>query len=194
MDTLETKLKQKIRKTKIQKIILSSLYTAGILSMAVLAPNAVSLLNKFDKRKTRKQDPKYVINNAIRHLRDKGLVSWEENEHGVFLRLTKEGESAIDILERKEFKITRPKKWDGRWRVIVFDISERKKAIREKFRNTLVQIGFFKLQNSVWVYPYDCEGLITLVKADFKIGKEILYLIVDYMENDKRVKNYFGLN
>jgi len=50
-----------------------------------------------------------------------------------------------------------------------------------------------RLQNSVWVYPYDCEDLITLLKADFEIGKEVLYVIADKIENEKVLLKDFGL-
>jgi len=161
--------------------------------MAVLTPNALSLLKYLDPNKKRKRDPKYGIQSAIKRLRDRGLVSWEENEKGVFLRLTKQGEKVISVLERKEYKLSKPKKWDGKWRIIIFDIRETKRGIRTKFRRTLMQVGFLKLQHSVWVYPYDCEELITLLKADLKVGKDILYIIADSIENDTWVRSNFGL-
>ena len=58
---------------------------------------------------------------------------------------------------------------------------------------TLRDIGFIRLQNSVWVYPYDCEDLITLLKADFRVGKDVLYLVVEAMENDKEIRKHFRL-
>mgnify|MGYP001600117489 CR=1 FL=1 len=191
--SLEANLKSKIMMSKIQKIILNSLYAAGVLSMAVLAPNALSILKQFDRGKTRSTNPKYLVNNAINRLRKKGLVVWEETAHGVFLRLTAEGKRTIDTLEKNEFKLLKPKKWDGRWRIIIFDIRETRRGTRDKFRRTLSQIGFLKLQHSVWVYPYDCEELMALIKADFKVGKDILYIIADSIENDRWIRNYFGV-
>lgn len=194
MPSAEIKIKKKIRNSRIQKIVLNTLYAAGVLSMAVLAPNTLSLLKHLDPNKKRGLNQKYSVNNAIKRLRDKGLVKWEESEKGIFLRLTEQGGQAIELLERKEFKVAKPKKWDGKWRVIIFDIKETKRSTRDKFRRTLQQIGFLKLQGSVWVYPYNCEELITLLKADFKIGKDILYIIADSLENDRWVREYFGLH
>lgn len=56
-----------------------------------------------------------------------------------------------------------------------------------------MHIGFLKLQDSVWIYPYDCEELVALLKADFRIGKDILYVIADSLENDGWIKRHFGL-
>ena len=55
------------------------------------------------------------------------------------------------------------------------------------------QAGLLRLQDSVWVYPYDCEDIVTLLKTDFGIGKHLLYLIVDELENDKNLREDFNL-
>ena len=60
-------------------------------------------------------------------------------------------------------------------------------------RRTIESVGFVKLQQSVWVYPYDCEDFITLMKADFKIGKDVLYVIADKIEYDRPLKEMFEL-
>ncbi len=96
-------------------------------------------------------------------------------------------------LEQSDFKIQKPKRWDKKWRVLIFDIRERQRGIRDKLRRALINIGFARLQNSVWIYPYDCEDLVTLLKADFRIGKDILYLVVDELEFDRPILKHFGL-
>ena len=53
--------------------------------------------------------------------------------------------------------------------------------------------GFFRLQDSVWVYPYDCEDIIGLLKVDLHLGGSVIYLVVEKMENDKHLKKTFGL-
>ena len=65
--------------------------------------------------------------------------------------------------------------------------------MRAKIRDTLQSIGFSRLQDSVWIYPYDCEALITLFKADLRIGKDMLYMIVDELEYDAPIRKRFGL-
>jgi len=91
------------------------------------------------------------------------------------------------------YKVKKPRKWDGRWRVLAFDISEKRRYLRKRIRSVLYSVGFVRLQDSVWIYPYDCEDMMTLLKADLKIGKEVLYLIVDSLENDKEYRKHFKL-
>ncbi len=193
MHTAEEKLKKRMRNSKIQRAVLTSLYTVGVISIALAMPNVLSVLRHIDPNKKDSENRRYAVNNAIKRLRDKGLVAWKETEKGVFLRLTEGGERTLRLIERNEFKSIKPRKWDGKWRIIIFDIREKRKGTREKFRKKLQQIGFLKLQNSVWVFPYNCEEIITLIKADYKIGKEILYIIADSIENDKWVRKYFEL-
>jgi DNA-binding transcriptional regulator PaaX len=76
---------------------------------------------------------------------------------------------------------------------LVFDIPEKRKGLRQKVRNTLITIGFERLQDSVWVYPYDCEDLIMLLKAGFHVGDDMLYMIVDSIERDKDLRDHFQL-
>jgi CRISPR-associated endonuclease Cas2 len=133
------------------------------------------------------------FNASVRRLIDNSLIKFEDTSQGRFLRLTEKGEQKLRQLENYNYQIEKPKKWDKRWRIIIFDIKEGRKGTREKLRLTLKSIGFVRLQNSVWVYPYDCEDLITLLKADFKIGKDVLYVIAEKIENDKWLKQEFNL-
>jgi CRISPR-associated endonuclease Cas2 len=77
---------------------------------------------------------------------------------------------------------------------LIFDIPEKRRAVRDQLRQTLNNIGFIKLQNSVWVYPYECSELISLLKSDFKIGKDVLYLTVTEIENDEFLRKHYQLD
>lgn len=181
-----------MKRVNVQKLILSSVKIAGLISLALFAPNAVSLLKSLDN-KSRKKNPKYVVNSSINNLIDKGLIFFEEKNGKKFISLTTMGEEKLKLLENKEYKINKPKYWDKKWRIVIFDIPETKKYLRDKLRLTLLSIGFKKLQHSVWVYPYECEELLIMLKADFKIGKEVLYILVEKIENDRWLKEYFKL-
>ena len=192
MGALEKELKVKIKRENIQKAILSGIAAVGLLSMAVLAPNALQALKFFGiEPKTKWQ--KYNVNHSFKRLKDHGLIYFETTSKGTFVRLTQKGENRLRKFKLLGYKLKKPKKWDGKWRMLIFDIREERKGSRDKIRFTLKRIGFLRLQDSVWVYPYDCEDFVTLMKADFKIGRDLLYLIVDTIEGDTKIKNYFKL-
>ncbi|MEK7662412.1 MAG: CRISPR-associated endonuclease Cas2 [Patescibacteria group bacterium] len=192
MGKLEKESKARSKKQNIKKIILSTIYGVGMLSVAILAPNAVSTIMKLTGGNFKNKN--YRINRAIRGLINEGLIVFENTTNGKFARLTPKGQKLTEMAYAGELTVNKPPKWDGKWRVVIYDLRENKRMLRDKFRSTLAAFGFIKLQNSVWVYPYDCEDLIALIKADFRVGKEILYLIADSVENDRSLKKYFNLS
>lgn len=187
MGEAEKKSKERAKKADLQKIVLNAVATAGILSVAVLAPNALTTLKSLGFLKDRRIES---IKAARKRLVTAGLLSY----HAGLLELTPKGEAKLRQLELCEYQLKKPKRWDSKWRVLIFDIKETRKGLREKVRLTLISIGFEKIQDSVWTYPYDCEDLVALLKVDFKIGRELLYLIVDSIENDNWLRDKFGLN
>ena len=64
----------------------------------------------------------------------------------------------------------------------------------DRLRRLMREYGFLRLQNSVWVYPHDCEELISLIKADLRIGKDVLYAVVESIEYDAWIKKHFNLS
>ena len=57
----------------------------------------------------------------------------------------------------------------------------------------LRSFGFICLQNSVWVYPYECQEIIDLLKQYLELKEEALYMTVESIENDKWLKKEFEL-
>ena len=191
MGKLEKEVKTRARKQNIKKIILSTIYGAGLVSVAVLAPNVIGALAKLGFVPGRNHA--YKVKRSLTRLVEEGLVFWEKTPRGTFARLTSGGKQKVEMLYGGELGVKKPHRWDGKWRIVTYDLKEAKRGLRAKLRNTLTSFGFVKLQHSVWIYPYDCEDLIMLIKADFKIGKDILYLIVEKVENDMWLKRSFGL-
>jgi len=187
MENLEKNLKKRTRNKNIQKIILKTVEAAGVLAVALLAPNALQALKQVGLLP--KPHQREIFNSSRHRLVKTGLLIYENG----FLRLTVKGRKKLQQLERRDYKLVKPKRWDKKWRILIFDIPERQRILRTQIRRTILSVGFMKLQKSVWVYPYDCEDFVNLIKADFKIGKDLLYLIVDSIENDKFIKEYFQL-
>lgn len=75
----------------------------------------------------------------------------------------------------------------------MFDIPQRRRGTRDRLRRMMRDFGFLRIQDSVWLSPYDCEELIALAKAELRLGKDVLYAIVEEIENDRWIKKYFNL-
>lgn len=170
-----------------QAIILNTVAVTGIIAVGLLAPNALGAMAKLGLLPGPRQ--REVINSSRNRLIKRGLLKYE----GGKLRLTKAGEAKLRRLKLLEYRLKKPKRWDKKWRVLIFDIPERRKVTRNRIRATLSRLGFERLQDSVWVYPYDCEDVLTLLKADFKVGKDMLYMVVDSIEYDGHLRTLFSL-
>ena len=184
--------KKSKKKINFQKIALTSIAVVGLISVAILAPNVLQVARQFSGSK--KYNRKDYVNRAIQKLIEKGLVTLEIKNGKKFVRLTKKGEEQLTKYELGDLEIKKPKKWDKKWRVVMFDIKETRKGTRRLLRETLSRLGFAKLQNSVWIFPYDCEELVIMMKSNLFLGKDVLYMTVDKLENDKWLKKVFGLS
>ena len=189
MGRIEEAGRKRKRKRDLTYAILAAVKASALIGIFMMAPNMPIALEKMGLIPKESNDTS-TIGRARRRLMTRGFLS--KTKEGYF-KLTPKGTAAIALLEA-QYSIKRPKTWDGRWRVLIFDVPEYRKTVRDKIRRTLMHIGFTRLQDSVWVYPYDCEDLIALLKADFRIGKDVLYMIVDEMEGDSRLRREFHLS
>lgn len=135
----------------------------------------------------------YRVKSVLGRLAARGLITFEERGGKRYARITETGKQVLELEILREKSLRKPKHWDKRWRVVIFDIPERRRSIRVRLRRFMEEYGFVRLQNSVWVYPYDCEDLIALAKAKFRIGVDVLYLIVEQVERDTHLREHFGL-
>ncbi len=128
--------------------------------------------NKRNKKKNKKPS-KFSIKQSLWRLRRAGFVE----KKGKSYFLTKKGKKLADyILSRKKVF---EKKWDGKLRVVIFDIPERNSKGRDWLRQELYLIGYKKLQESVligkWSLP---EDLIRDIKKK-KIGNFVNYILAE---------------
>ncbi len=192
--TLETRTRQRARREKIQEnilLILARLTTQS--SRLAFAPEAV-LRKRLGLRAARVADASYRIRQAARRLEEKGLVSFEQGERGWSIRLSSAGVRFGQRLANAEkIQIKRPARWDGRWRIVIFDIWERRRRVRDRLRKLLRKAGFYKIQDSVWVHPYDCAELVAFLRAEMRLGQGIVYIIAEGIENDTYIRKHFSL-
>ena len=87
-----------------------------------------------------------------------------------------------------------PKKWDRIWRVLIFDIPEITRSVRNIFRNKLQEFDFYTLQKSVYVTPQDCEKEIMELAKMLRIDRNVNIIKAKSLgQQEKSVKKFFGL-
>ena len=131
---------------------------------------------------------------VVREFYKERIIDYKENKNGtVEIVLTKEGKKRALKYQIDEIKIKKPNKWDGKWRMVIFDIPEKKKKVREVLRNKLKDLGFKELQKSVFVCPYECEDEIDFIVEVFEIRPWVRFLKVDSFTNEEQFRIKFGL-
>ena len=130
----------------------------------------------------------------VREFYNDRLVDYEENKDGfVKIVLTKEGQKKALKFKLDEMEIKRPAKWDGEWRIVIFDIPEKFKKAREALRLKLKELGFLELQKSVLVLPYECEDEINFIVEVFLIRPFVRFIRAKSFTNEEQLKIKFGL-
>jgi len=183
--SVESEAKKVLRNTRIRQAILSTLAVGGLMTVAVVLPGAMRYLKKPLSRSGLTSG-----RSAVGRLATEGLVTFEEKSGKSFLRITPKGTQHLHAWVESSRK---PLRWDRQWRIVIFDVAERNRALRNRLRETLIRIGFFRLQHSVWVYPYDCEEIIALLKTHIEVGGGVLYIVAAQIENDRPIRRHFGL-
>lgn len=114
--------------------------------------------------------------------------------------LTKTGEyGALKAYIRKEFTMEEQKhagtsdasqKWDGRWRLVLFDIPESKRPLRDYIRTVLKRLGCREFQRSLWIYPHKFPPFVIKMLEDPQMrqyAKIVTTYDIDYDEDLRRL-------
>ncbi|EKD56663.1 MAG: hypothetical protein ACD_58C00123G0009 [uncultured bacterium] len=129
----------------------------------------------------------------IDYLKKRDIIKVSDTKNGLQLRLTENGIVAAKYYQLDNLKIKTPDKWDGKWRVVIFDIPEDRKLGRNALRRKMKQLEFYQLQKSVFCYPYSCENEIILLRETYQIQPYVKMLLVEKLENEELIKKTFSL-
>ena len=179
-------------KSEIVKDILSWLAIAGLVYFAASSPYFALNLQKNFKRW--RQYKRIKISNTFSRLRREGCLKIENKKGQLYISLTEKGRKKAGWQQINSLKIKRPKKWDGKWRMVIFDIAQLKKLYREVLRGKLKQLGFRQLQKSIWIHPFDCQDEIDLLRDFFGLSdNELRLVLAEDIGKDEKLKHLFHL-
>lgn len=137
---------------------------------------------------------KRTLKEEIRKLYRSQLVEKRENPDGsITFVMTKKGKLQTLTYKFNQMKIDAPKHWDGKWRIVIFDIPEKLRHGRDALREKLISLGFLELQKSVFVFPFECEKEIEFIVEFFLLKPYVRYGVLDYIDNALHLKQRFQL-
>lgn len=175
---------------------LKGLLTAGIICLAAQSPYFFPALWKdLQRRKSwRIRENEEKFRNAFYYLKKQGYLNIKKVNRQIYISLTEKGKKKAGKYQIDSLKIEIPPKWDGKWRLVIFDIPNDQGIKREAFRGKLKEFGFYLLQKSIWIYPHKCEKEIKLLREFFGLTTKYLRIItVEEIEEDSALRKIFKL-
>lgn len=127
---------------------------------------------------------------ALRRLERKHLVGVKRRSGRDEWMLTPEGEKLVRRITLK-LEYAAQGHWDGKWRVVIFDVPERVRGRRDFLRRELSAFGFHQLQKSVWVTPYPLPDGFSELVGELALGKHFRILTVERIEADRDLRSIF---
>lgn len=190
----------KKRYGEITKDILLTMAVAGLITVAVtLSPNLLYNIAK-EVIRIKKKDWKYKdgdakrLSRSLAGLNKNKIIILKEMKGKFVIELTEKGKKVVREIQFDSMKIERQKKWDKKWRIVIFDIPEDKRRVeRNALRAKLQNLGFYQIQKSVWAYPYPCEKEIQFLCEMFNINPFINIITAERIYNDDAMRKYFKL-
>lgn len=132
---------------------------------------------------------------SVRRLYENHIIEMIEKPDGTTtIVLTEQGTEKAKALTYNldTMKTKLPSKWDGKWHIVIFDIPTDLKKVREAIRFHLRRLGFYSLQKSVFVYPFECQNEIDFLIEFFGVRRYVRQVTADYIDNEFHLKEIFG--
>lgn len=190
---MNKKRKELVKKYIYKEELLGILKTSVLFGIAIIAPGVLKIFKDFDKKDPWIEYYPSSIERTISRLYRQGIVEIREERGKSVVKITSKGKVEILKFDLEELKINVPKRWDGKWRLVIFDISNKYKKVRDVVRDKLKSFGFYKFQESVFIYPYPCEKEIQYLREVLQVPHSIKLIRADRIENDKELRQIFKL-
>ena len=172
--------------------ILGYLIIAGMISVAATSPFFLTRLAKeiFKESKYKHKNDYPKFRSAFYYLKKKGLIKIQESKFDIKIIPTEKGVRAIKKYQILSLKIDEPKKWDGKIRIVAFDIPNKQRIKRNAFRYKLKELGFYSSQKSVWLHPFNCEKQVQILKDFFGLDdKQVYFFTAEKIGDQKLLEN-----
>lgn len=188
----KTSIRDNYSKGELAKEILKGLALGGLIVASFALPNLPQVFSFFGIKSAK---DRRRLKRAIQTLEKQKLINLYEKGDELIMEITERGEKRILKYKIDEVKIVRPRKWDGQWRIVMFDIPENYKKARDALSRKLKELELYPLQKSVFVCPFECRDEIDFVSEFFNVRKFIHYFIAKEMDvkDQKYLERYYNL-
>lgn len=120
--------------------------------LEMLWPNYYDIKDRYwEQYREKKKRERFA--NFIYKLYKGGYLKRLKVKDRTAIMLTQKGLERIFTIKLKS--TDKGKRKDRKWQMVLFDIPENRRKDRDYFRKGLSYLGYKKLQQSIWVCPYD---------------------------------------
>ena len=181
-----------MKESHTKKILRFVALAGGVAALSLASPTLPHrLLQEYVRAKKFKKNK---LMRDLKRLQKRELIDMEEFADGTIrVRLKKGGKEAVLKYNLETMTLARPKKWDGMWRLVMFDIPSHKNKARDALRCKLKDLGFYQVQKSVFVSPFPCEQEIDALGLFWDVRENILLMHVSYFEGEEKIKHVFNI-
>lgn len=135
-----------------------------------------------------------ALQRAVNTLYKSKLIDTKENQDGALtIILTNQGKRKALTYDIDNMSVPVMKKWDGLWRICLFDIPEKRRNARKALVRSLKNMGFYQFQKSVFVHPFECFNEIEFVIEFFSLRQHVRYILAKRLDNELHLKQHFRL-
>ncbi len=142
-----------------------------------------------------KKIDRQALERAINSLYTSHLVLEKHHKDGTTtLVLNENGKQRALRFNIDKMEIKKPAQWDKKWRIVMFDVPEKLKRLRDSLRLHFKEIGLIELQKSVFVYPYPCSKEIEFILEFYNARKYVRFVLAEKVDNGLHLMKKFNLN
>ncbi|OGZ10224.1 MAG: hypothetical protein A3D65_03970 [Candidatus Lloydbacteria bacterium RIFCSPHIGHO2_02_FULL_50_13] len=115
----------------------------------------------------------------------------EHRDRTTELVLSTEGKRTALRYNLENLHIKKPAHWDKKWRIVMFDVPERLKKLRQTLHFHLKELEFYQYQKSVFVHPYECSKEIEFILEFYGARKYVRFVEATNLDNELHLKTLF---
>lgn len=167
---------------------------AGFVSAAILMPGLPKVLSPLLKKQFKQWGhfDRRRLKAELRRLQKTGVIEAVTGTSEMTYRLTEKGKIKLFKYKLGEMSL-RTNHWDRKWQLVAYDIPKGMKNQAEAFRSLVKKLGFYQLQKSLWLTPYQCGEEIEFLKNLYNLQNYVTVLTISGLEGESAYKHYFGL-
>lgn len=178
---------------RLAKKILRGVGIGGLAILSMTSPYfGINLVGGFKRHNDKKSWRKFYL--SLNYLNRRGYIRIiGRSDKGITVKVTKEGKDIVKDVDIDSLELKRRGSWDGKWRLVIFDIPVNKNKNRLAFTDRIKKLGFVMIQKSVWAYPFECYEELMILRKFYGIEKYVTYCKAIEIEDELSWRKKFNL-